>query len=157
MSMALAAGEAEMSTVILPRWMMAALGLENDERVDLRKISPKTGPHYVAKEVRLVINSGTPHAHAPFHVLPFETLDSLRVGSSFVVADDESGEASDETDSDFSDEEDEDYSSEADDAESEGPIWDELEKRAYEDDRTAAQKRHQQNDEKDRGRRASRR
>ena len=91
MSMALAAGEAEMSTVILPRWMMAALGLENDERVDLRKISPKTGPHYVAKEVRLVINSGTPHAHAPFHVLPFETLDSLRVGSSFVVADDESG------------------------------------------------------------------
>jgi hypothetical protein len=50
-------------------------------------------------------------------------------------------------------EEDEDYSSEADDAESEGPSWDELEKRAYEDDRTAAQKRHQQNDEKDRGRR----
>ena len=49
--------------------------------------------------------------------------------------------------------------SEADDAESEevGPSWDELEKRAYEDDRTAAQKRHQQNDEKDRGRRASRR
>lgn len=72
-------------------------------------------------------------------------------------ADDESGEASDDTDSDFSDEEDEDYSSEADDAESEGPSWDELEKRAYEDDRTAAQKRHQQNDEKDRGRRTGRR
>ena len=63
------------------------------------------------------------------------------------------GSSSEETDSDFSDEEDEDYSSEADDAESEGPSWDELEKRAYEDDRTAAQKRHQQNDEKDRGRR----
>ena len=52
---------------------------------------------------------------------------------------DESGEDSDDSGSDFSDEEDEeDYSSEADDDESEGLSWDELEKKAYEEDKSAA-------------------
>jgi hypothetical protein len=56
-------------------------------------------------------------------------------------ADDGSDEDSDDSEgSDFSDGDDdeEDYSSEADEGESEGLSWDELEKRAYEDDRSAA-------------------
>jgi len=65
---------------------------------------------------------------------------------------DDDSDASD-VESDISDEDDDEYSSEADGDESEGLSWDELEKRAYEDDRTAAQRRHQQNDDKDRGRR----
>ena len=52
---------------------------------------------------------------------------------------DESSGESDDSSLDFSDKEDEeDYSSEADDGESEGLSWDELEKKAYEEDNTAA-------------------
>lgn len=77
--------------------------------------------------------------------------DSELAGDSEFADDDSGSDVDSAGDSDFSDaEEDDDYSSEVDGDESEGLSWDELEKRALEDDRTAAQRRHQQND--DRGR-----
>ena len=66
------------------------------------------------------------------------------------VSEDNSEDESDDG-SDFSDEADEDgddYSEEVDGEVSEGLSWDELEKKAYEDDKQAAQRRQQVNDDK---------